>query len=180
MLVGSLPGYQSTVRKTSVYWGNTADIAVCLVVLFSCIYLILHGKSDPAADARVTVAALIAGKHTGPAWTVPTSCETRVALGWDEAPADTLVSRGCENPNHATAILRRGFLWPGSVHFGISAESAEIQIYAEVHGHTEAYCSEAVCQNWHSRAAALLCPALLAAFEVQILTKNACQPARYS
>ena len=42
MLVGSLPGYQTTVRKTRIYWGNRADIAVCLVVLFSCIYVILQ------------------------------------------------------------------------------------------------------------------------------------------
>lgn len=110
MLVGSLPGYQSMVRKNSIYCGNTADIAVCLVVLFSCVYLILHGKSDPAADTRVTLAALTAGKHTGPARTVPAGRKMRAALGQDEAPADALVSRGCGNPNHATAILRRGFL----------------------------------------------------------------------
>jgi len=87
-----------------------ADIAVCLVVLFSCIYLILHGKCDAAADARVALAALTAGKHIRPARRVPAGRETRAALGRDEAPADAHVSRDCRNPNHATAILRRGFL----------------------------------------------------------------------
>lgn len=110
LLVGSLPGYSSTVRKTSIYWGNTADIALCLIVLSSCVYHIPHSKSDPAADTRVTLAALTAGKHTGPSWTVLADHETRAALGWHEAPADAHNSRGCGNPNHSSAILRRGFL----------------------------------------------------------------------
>lgn len=79
ILVGNLPGYQRWGKYIS--WGDTTDTAVCLVALFSCIELIQLGKSDPAADTSITLAALTAGKYSRPAGT-PGSPESYVGSEW--------------------------------------------------------------------------------------------------